>query len=649
MSLLRPIDQQTPAAKHAMSPTLASADQSRAASHLPARVRLAVTWLQRSPRLLWSIVVAAVAIPAIYIGSLVLEFGVNVPLWDDWDMVPMIIDAHEGDLKFGDLYAQQLEARTLIPKLLFILFTFFGRFDARDGMMFSVLICALTAGGIFMLLRRSGLSLLGSTLCFVLIVLSIFSPAQEELWLLASGFPSFMPVFFILAGLLIVQSRASTLAKFLSCAALSIASTFTLAHGLLAFGLTFPVLFAWEQPRRWFGWLAAWSALGAVFAVIYFWGYTKPPEVPQFAPPVPFTDYVRYALIFLGGGLVYGLRPTPDRLPLTAAMTFGIILLVLFVAAATYLFARRNDRDFLRRTVPWLVLGLYSIGCAIPASLGRVGIGVQQALDSRYVTFSMYLTIALIGLGAIFVREAVRSPRRWQVTHAFAGACAALALLYTGLYIAGFARSVSLLEHRSARYRLGRAGVLFSQVLDTSALVKQYNSTRPADARQLADALDKLHLLDPPLIRSRNLIALPHESADGDDATGKPDRGAPIDGRWYGVGGWAALLDKDRPADCTVIAYETPRGEAMAIAISDKVQQRPEVADLLDDEDQLWSGWTAKFSARDIPPGAKLSAWAFDAEEPMFYRLPDPVPFTPPAEPVKAAWLHGVGRGASSR
>jgi hypothetical protein len=458
-----------------------------------------------------------------------------------------------------------------------------------------------------------------------------------------------MPIAFILAGLLILQSRASITVKFVSCAALSICSTFTLAHGLLAFGLTFPVMLAWERPRKWFVWFAAWCALGAAFAVIYFWGYTKPPEVPQFAPPVPFIDYVRYALIFLGGGLVYGLRPAPDRLPLTAAMTFGILLLVLFAAASVYVFLRRNDRDFLRRSVPWLVLGAYSIGCAIPASLGRVGIGVQQALDSRYVTFSMYLTVALIGLGAIFAMEFARSPRRPQITRAFGRVCAALALLYVGLYAAGFTRSVSLLEHRSARYRLGRAGVLFSQVLDTTLAVKQYNSTRPADAKKLADALDKLHLLDPPLIRSKNLNALPHESADGDDAAGKPDRSAPIDAKWYGVGGWAALLDKDRPADCALIAYETPQGEAVAIAISDKVQKRPEVADLLDDEDQLWSGWTAKFAARDIPPGAKLSAWAFDAEEPMLYRLPDPVPFTPPAEPVKTASLRPASQSASLR
>ncbi len=632
-----------------MSPALASHDRAPVSEAPAASERGSAPKSRPGRRLLYSISLAAVVIPAIYIASLVRHFGVNVPLWDDWDMVPMIVDAHEGDLKFADLYAQQLEARTLIPKLLFILFTFFGRFDARDGMMFSVLVCALTAGGIFVLLRRSGVSLAVATVCFVLIVLSIFSPAQEELWLLASGFPSFMPVFFILAGLLVLQTRASTLAKFLTCAALSVASTFTLAHGLLAFGLTFPMLLTWERPRRWFLWFAGWCALGAAFAVLYFWGYTKPPEVPQFAPPVSISDYLHYIFAFLGAGLAYGLRPAAHLLPLKAATALGIVTLVLFAVAVAYVAARYRDRDFLRRTVPWIALALYSILCAIPASLGRIGLGVQQALDSRYVTFSMYLTVALIALFPIIALDLARSNRLARAARVLAFASLLLGAGYLSLYAAGYARSVSLLEQRAARYRLGRAGVLFGQVLDTTAAVKLYNSTRPAAARELADQLDKLHLLDPPLIRSKNLRTLPYETADGDDASGKPDRGAPIDAKWYGIGGWAALIDKDRPADCAVLAYETAQGESLAIAISDKVQQRPEVADLLNDEDQLWSGWSVKFVPRDIPAGAKLTAWAFDAEEPMLYQLPDPVPFTPPPDAVQTADLREPSQGASLR
>ena len=577
---------------------------------------------QRAPRVVFGIAFALAAVPAVYVAMLVRRYGVDVPLWDDWDMVPMIANAHTGDLSFGELFAQQLEARTFLPKLLFILMTFTGRYDARDAMMLSVVLCCLTAIGIFLLLRRSGLSVVATTICFLLIVLAIFSPAQEELWLLASGFPSFMPAFFILAGLLVLQTRLSIAAKFFTCAALAVASTFTLAHGLLAFGLTFPVFLVWERVPRWKFWFGAWCLIGAACAVAYFWGYKKPPEVPEFAPAVPLLAYVHYFTAFLGGAVAYGLRPFSNAVPLTAATVAGALLLALFAVAGCYVFARRHDREFLKRALPWIALGLYSVSCAIPASLGRVGLGVQQALDSRYVTFSLYLTAALIALTPLILADLRTRIPTLRLQLWAPALCTALALVYIGLYTAGFGKSVALLEERAARYRLGRAAVVLSHALDTTPVMKRNNTTIPVIARQLAAVLDKLGLLQPPLIWTNRLNTLPNDVADGDDASGKIDRSAPGEGGLYQVSGWAALDEKSRPADCVVLAYQTPGQEWIAVAISDKVVRRPDVVDLLDDEDQLWSGWTAKVPMRALPPGAKLSAWAFDAEDSKVYRLP---------------------------
>ena len=586
------------------------------------RVQSVIAALQRSPRALFAFAFAVAAVPAVYIALLVRRYGVDVPLWDDWDMVPMIAHAHTGELTFAELFAQQLEARTLLPKLLFILMTFTGRYDARDAMMLSVVLCCLTAIGVFLLLRKSGLSVVATTICFLLIVLSIFSPAQEELWLLASGFPSFMPALFILSALLLLQTRISVAAKFVACAALAVASTFTLAHGLLAFGLTFPVFLLWERVPRWKTWMTAWCLVGALCAFAYFWGYTKPKEVPDFAPPVPLLAYVQYVLAFLGGGLAYGLRAQPGQVPVTAAIGFGVTLLVLFFAAAAYTIARWRDSDFRRRSLPWFALGAYSIACAIPAALGRIGLGVPQALDSRYVTFSLYLTAAIIALAPIIAADLASRGRPAQFRLALPAFCTALALAYVGLYATGFGSSVDLLEQRAARYRLGRAAVVFSHALDTAPVMKKNNTTTPVIARHLAAVLDRLGLLQPALIRTNRLNQLPHERADGEDVSGNFDRAAPIDGGLYSATGWAALEEKSRSPDCVVVAYRAPSQEWIAVAISDKVVERRDVADLLDDEDHLWSGWTAKFPAASVPPGAKLSAWAFDADESKLYQLP---------------------------
>src|SRR5437763_7414561 len=108
-------------------------------------------------------------------------------------MAPLIVNAHTGHLKWADIFAQQQEGRTVLPKLIFILSAADGHWDVRDQMMLSVVCCWLTAAGIFILLLRSGLRVGAVAICFWLAVLAIFSLAQFELWIFASGFPSFFP------------------------------------------------------------------------------------------------------------------------------------------------------------------------------------------------------------------------------------------------------------------------------------------------------------------------------------------------------------------------------------------------------------------------------------------------------------------------
>jgi hypothetical protein len=50
--------------------------------------------------------------------------------------------------------------------------------------------------------------------------------------------------------------------------------------------------------------------------------------------------------------------------------------------------------------------------------------------------------------------------------------------------------------------------------------------------------------------------------------------------------------------------------------------KRPDIVNLFEDEDSLWTGWAASVSAAAVPPGTKLSAWAFDHEDGKLHRLP---------------------------
>ena len=161
-------------------------------------------WTARRPKTMWTLVWIVALVPMIYLTGLVRHYGANVPMLDDWEMAPLIVKAQTGELAWADIFQQQQEARTILPKLIFVLSAARGEWDVRDQMMLSVGICWLTAWGIFLLLRRSGLGIPGVAICFWLAVLTIFSLAQFELWILASGFPSFLTGLFLVAALVVL-------------------------------------------------------------------------------------------------------------------------------------------------------------------------------------------------------------------------------------------------------------------------------------------------------------------------------------------------------------------------------------------------------------------------------------------------------------
>lgn len=561
-------------------------------------------------------------VPMLHLTYLVRHYAVEVPTLDDWEMAPLIENAHTGHLKWADIFAQQQEARTVLPKLIFILSAANGHWDVRDLMMLSVACCWLTAGGIFILLRRSGLGPIALALCFWLAVLTIFTPASVELWIFAWGFPSFFPALFLVAALVVNGTeRLNTTTKFVFCALLSAASAFSLANGLLLWGITFPVLLASRRVQRWPVWLGAWLAATALCAAGYFWGYKKPEALPAFAPAIPAMDYVRFILEFLGGGLAYAWKNQP---PLSATIFGGLQLTLLFVAVA-YFLRRLRDRILIGRALPWFALAAYSLGSAILAAMGRVGYGADYALASRYVPFSLYLTVAVIALVALMVRECVKlrptfQTRTWAYAISFA-----LVLVYLVPYKASAFNSRFFLRALSAKDRLARAAVLFSAVIDTSETIKK--TAYPYDARPViegADALDRLKLLRPPLVRTNRIDALPHEIADGKRASGSCESIAPVAGNLVQASGWSVLNGKGRPADSVVVAYQSAADQPWTLfAISDSISIRFEMAKRLGTMEQLWAGWSATFPPAAVPPGARLSFWAVDADEPRLYQLKD--------------------------
>ena len=167
-------------------------------------------------------------------------------------------------------------------------------------------------------------------------------------------------------------------------------------------------------------------------------------------------------------------------------------------------------------------------------------------------------------------------------------------------------------------------------MIDTTEIIKK--TAYPNDARPVtegAEALDRLKLLRPPLVRTNRVDGLPNESADGRRASGSCESITALEGNLVRATGWAVLDGKGRPPDCVAIAYQVAPDQGWTLcAISDSFAMRPDIVKRLGME-QLWSGWSVTLPRNAFPPGAQLSFWALDGDEPKLYRLKDVAVSTP--------------------
>ncbi|CAN5744883.1 hypothetical protein BH20VER1_BH20VER1_21080 [soil metagenome] len=569
-----------------------------------------------NPHLRWAVILTLLValLPAVLLGSFVARWGVKVPMLDDWEMAPLIVKAHTGTLTWADLFAQQEEARTIVPKVIFILSSLGGEWDVREQMLLSVVICALTVAGLYLLLRRSRLGVAGTAICLWVSALLIFSPAQFELWLFASGFPSFLPVLFIVAAWLVLEARWGLGWRFGVAAGLAVLSTFTLAHGMLAWGLTFPLYLLGGGVRRWGRWLLGWTAAAGLCVAAYFYGYAKPAHLPEFGPVIPLLDYGRFFVAFQGGSFAYAWREQP----VMVAEISGTVLVLLFTLAAVWWLVRWKQIEERRAVLPWVALALYALGSGALATLGRVGYGIPYAISSRYVTFSLYLVVSLVVLVALWMREIWRVPAGWRLRVISVAMCAVLLAAGVSLYVGAFGRTVRFMHSMSARHALARVAIVFSPVIDNREVIRKFNYPAPERALEFATPLHAMGLLQPPLVQSQDITPL--QRAEG---SGAWEELAPGEGETMQAAGWAVLPGRRKPVDAVLLAYETPEREWIAFAISDAVVRRRDVARRLREPDLTWCGWAADFPRGAVPAGARLSAWAVATDGPRLYRLPD--------------------------
>ena len=551
----------------------------------------------------------AALVPAIFIVICVSKYGVNVPYGDEWLMIPFLAKDHDHQLTWADLYQQHNEHRIVIPKAVYLAFARFTHWNLHAEMYFSIALCLATSAGIYQLLRRTlQLSQTKLLLLWIACNLFIFSPTQAENWLWGFQLQMFIPNLCLVGALLALNMDRGWTTRFSIAAVATAIATFSFGNGLLLWPTgALCLLLRKERLSH----VATWTALFVVIAAVYFIGYVPAPK----AHPLTggWVDYPLYFSVFLGGTLAR------DGF-LLRSVTTGIAALTLFGFVATY-FLRFNGPT-LRRAAPWIAMGSYAVASAALAAWTRVHGGPAQAGDSRYITISQNLYLALL---ALFTLVGASTELGWSkigdwIRSAKVPVITALIVLLLMSFPAGIAHMEVLQRFTGT----GLAALQFSRTIDTRELLGR-QLLLPIQIKEPTDyiaTLERLGYLD-------NRFGTDGNLKDGEDrpvrATtefGATNEVRSMDSHHLQMRGWAFLRDRDEAAPAVVLAVRDG-ARCLAFDICKTGESRRDLAERFRSRSYLTTGWSRTFSRDKLPPNAEIiSAWAVDPFAAKTYKLP---------------------------
>jgi hypothetical protein len=338
--------------------------------------------------------------------AFVAKYGRNVPVWDDWDMVPALTGQQPVTLSW--LWEQQNEHRIFLPRLVLLALAKITHADFRAGMYFQVIVFGALALAMVLVARRLRGRAAYSDAFLPLVVLSL---AQYPNFLLSIQVIYVLTT--LLAGILLAllvgsggqPGRAAVVVAGICllllplCGAHGVVYVPVLALWLLYTGARYLRSEAREVKRN--GLVLISFALAAILeAGFYFVGYSKGSAVPT-SPSLWAALMTSVQLLSVSFGPRLGVAGWPYS---------GLILLGLFVfsgAALVFTYAAQPEE---RPRAGALLMFLAAGTCLVLAvGWGRAAMGPQAGFEARYVTFLIPALSCLYFIWEIYHREAIRS------------------------------------------------------------------------------------------------------------------------------------------------------------------------------------------------------------------------------------------------
>jgi len=321
------------------------------------------------------------------------KYGVNVPFWDDWEMVDLyrmwIIDER---LSFASLWVPHNEHRILVANWIGLGLARLTQFNTLVPMYLATVVKGLTVILIWKLLRVTVKHLDIIILSSFGLLASIIMFSIHDGELLIWGIPSLywnVYVFFQLLMFYMLTARANTWLGILTASMAVIICSLIISNGLILIiigGLQITICNILHK-RRLFNWkLTYWVVVMTVFLMIYFYDYH--PSSMQDS-----RSFVAWALSNLSIVVRFFLTYMTSIMAFSPRWTVGALGILIF-AFLIYYFAQFYPERF-KQLLPWFLIGLNVLMGAMLTTYGRVKLGIEASDESRYMALSRFFWFGL--------------------------------------------------------------------------------------------------------------------------------------------------------------------------------------------------------------------------------------------------------------
>jgi len=336
-------------------------------------------------------------IPMALLIYVVAQYAVDVPFLDQWELVPLLDKMYHGELTFHDLWAQQNEHRIFFPRIIMLVLARLTHWNINYELALNI-IFALGIFAIFVYqIKITGRKLAVACLPWAIpaVSLVVFSVSQYQNWLWGWQLLMFLNVLAVVGGIVLLANEPFRWWKFAAATLLGVVATYSFANGALFWPIGLMILFLLKTGARQKGRAAAiWILIGTLTLGGFFYQYQEPDKHSLLGlflgMPV---EYAAYVFKYIGG--ICAPHVGGDiSLKGTFAFVFGLAATITGSWVAWAL-CRRKIADP-GTLLPYFSLCLYSVGSALVTGIGRLDLGSNQALASRYCTMTTPLWVSLI-------------------------------------------------------------------------------------------------------------------------------------------------------------------------------------------------------------------------------------------------------------